>query len=256
MNFNDIENPAYFLDFDGTLVNFADDPEGVYVADELRQALTGLEQITNGAIALISGRSISSLSNLIQLPLSMAGSHGAEWRVGDGDIESVSLESDAFQGIKTSLLSFAEVHGLIVEDKGHAVALHYRVKPELKAVLDDYIDSDLMLGQRTDVRVIRGNCVREIQPKGVDKGVAIARFMGMPPFEGRVPVYVGDDTTDEDGFAWVNDHDGISVKVGTGDSCAKYRLSDPGEVFAFLRGQLDKLRQLNDRTQSRTGSDR
>ncbi|HEY7886410.1 MAG TPA: trehalose-phosphatase, partial [Cellvibrionaceae bacterium] len=105
---------------------------------------------------------------------------------------------------------------------------------------------DLGLSTCEDIRVIAGNCVREIQPTGVDKGVAIARFMGLAQFAGRQPVYIGDDTTDEDGFAWVNKHDGISIKVGEGDTCAKRRLANTGEVFAFLQEQLNKLRPLDE----------
>lgn len=250
------DNMALFLDFDGTLVDFASTPEGVQVPQELLQTLNDLAVQLDGALALVSGRSIDSLSQLVQLPLPIAGSHGAEWRLAAGPVVERDLSSGAFDGIKSKLLQYAEKADLIAEDKGHAVALHYRGKEDLRESLDHFIDTDLRLNERTDMRVIKGNCVREIQPTGVDKGVAIAHFMGMEPFKGRQPVYIGDDTTDEDGFAWVNHNGGVSIKVGEGNTCAGVRLADTGEVFAFLRGQLDKLRQLNDRTQSRAGSNR
>ena len=250
------ENLALFLDFDGTLVDFASTPEGVQVSEQLREVLGGLAVQLNGALALVSGRSIDSLAGLLNLPLAMAGSHGAEWRLAAGPVTKLDLESESFTDIKAKLLKYAAKDDLIAEDKGHAVALHYRGKEHLRESLDYFIYVELGLDARTDVRVIKGNCVREIQPTGVDKGVAIAHFMGMEPFKGRQPVYIGDDTTDEDGFAWVNHNGGVSIKVGDGNTCAGVRLADTGEVFAFLQGQLDKLRQLNDRTQSRAGSNR
>jgi trehalose 6-phosphate phosphatase len=256
MHMTHSENIALFLDFDGTLVDFASTPEGVYVSDELRQVLGGLAVQLNGALALVSGRSLESLSSLLDLPLTMAGSHGAEWRYGDGPLQQSELGNHGFDNVRALLLSFADKHALIAEDKGHAVALHYRTNPDKQPTLEAYIADELGLDQNQEVRVIRGNCVYEIQPVGVDKGVAIARFMSSDPFTGRQPVYIGDDTTDEDGFAWVNAQGGVSIKVGEGPSCAGVRLSDTGEVLAFLQLQLDKLRQLDDRTKFGVGADR
>ncbi|WP_339616381.1 trehalose-phosphatase [uncultured Gilvimarinus sp.] len=256
MNITQTDNIALFLDFDGTLVDFADTPEGVIVSPVLRDVLAQLSLQLNGALALVSGRSIQSLNALVGLPLTMAGSHGAEWRYGDGVLQSAALSNPVFAQVRTQLLGFADKHGLIAEDKGHAVALHYRTNPDKQPTLEAYIADELGLDQNQEVRVIRGNCVYEIQPVGVDKGVAIARFMSSDPFTGRQPVYIGDDTTDEDGFAWVNAQGGVSIKVGEGPSCAGVRLSDTGEVLAFLQLQLDKLRQLDDRTKFGVGADR
>ncbi|WP_052480917.1 trehalose-phosphatase [Gilvimarinus agarilyticus] len=256
MEIKDASKLALFLDFDGTLVDFASTPEGVVVPAALREVLGQLALRLNGALALVSGRSIESLSGLVDLPLTMAGSHGAQWRYGDGPVSHTELASKGFAEIRSLLLSFAEKHHLIAEDKGHAVALHYRKNPAKQPEIEAYIAKELALDDSDLVRVIRGNCVYEIQPVGVDKGVAIARFMSTTPFSGRQPVYIGDDTTDEDGFAWVNAQGGVSIKVGEGPSCANVRLSDTGEVLAFLQLQLDKLRQLDDRTKLGTGANR
>lgn len=256
MQISRLEDVALFLDFDGTLVDFAPTPEGVYVSDELRQVLAGLALQLNGALALVSGRGLESLAGLVDLPLTMAGSHGAEWRFGDGPVMQRELESSQFISIRAKLLSFAEEQGLIVEDKGHAAAIHYRGKEHLRDLVDSYIEDELMLAECTDIRVIKGNCVREIQPVGVDKGVAIAHFMSTYPFAGRRPVYIGDDTTDEDGFAWVNQHEGVSIKVGGGDTCAGVRFSDTGEVLAFLHLQLKRLEEMNERAKSGIGVNR
>ncbi|WP_049720948.1 trehalose-phosphatase [Gilvimarinus polysaccharolyticus] len=256
MKIAQIDKVALFLDFDGTLVNFATTPEGVHVSVELKDMLAQISLHLNGALALVSGRSISSLSGLLDLPLTMAGSHGAEWCYSGGPVQRVDLNNNTFAEIRSALLTFANKHDLIAEDKGHAVALHYRTKMETQPLLETYIADELELDKSEAIRVIRGNCVYEVQPVGVDKGVAIARFMSDAPFKGRQPVYIGDDATDEDGFAWVNAHDGISIKVGDGSSCAKARIANTGEVLAFLKLQLDKLRHQNDRTKPRVGINR
>src|SRR5690554_730932 len=255
MNIKRLENIALFLDFDGTLVDFAPEPESVVVSEPLRDALTQLKRHLKGALALVSGRSIASLSGLLDVPLTMAGSHGAQWRYANGPLHSLGQDSEAFNKLRAQLLHFAADQRVIAEDKGHAVALHYRTQPHKQAALEAYIFTELNLDNNADVRVIRGNCVYEVQPVGFDKGVAIARFMARAPFARRQPVFIGDDTTDEDGFAWVNVHGGISIKVGQGPSCARERLSDTGEVLAFLQRQLEKLRQLDDRAKPRTSTD-
>ncbi|MDO6746948.1 trehalose-phosphatase [Gilvimarinus sp. 1_MG-2023] len=255
MQIDQTQNIALFLDFDGTLVDFAPTPDGVFVSEELTQILGTLAVQLNGALALVSGRTIESLAGLIVLPLTMAGSHGAEWRFGDGPVMSHKLDLTEFAHIKAKLIDYATNAGLIVEDKGHAVALHYRGKEHLREHLDSFIDDQLQLTKRTDIRVIKGNCVREIQPIGVDKGVAVARFMSTHPFAGRQPVYIGDDTTDEDAFAWVNQNGGVSIKVGAGETCAGVHLTDSGEVLAFLKLQLNRLEGVDEKAKSKNGVD-
>lgn len=230
---------ALFLDFDGTLVEFASTPEAVVVSRELQLLLQAWNKALSGAVCLVSGRSLDSLRALVDLPLCMAGSHGSEWWYGRGEVESLALENPSFCKLKTQLQAFAREENLLAEDKGHSLAMHFRQSPEKEAALDTYIDRQLQ--GVTHVRLIKGNCVREIQPQGVDKGTALGHFMQNAPFKGRRPVYLGDDTTDEDAFAWVNQRSGLSVKVGSGETCAQYRLSHCGEVFAFLTTQLKKL---------------
>lgn len=232
---------ALFLDFDGTLVGFADTPEAVEVSQELRTLLTAWHSKLNGALALISGRELSSLQRHVDLPLPMAGSHGAEWWYGTGQVQSLSLINDEFRHIKQQLKILAQQENLLLEDKGKALAIHFRQQPEKEQRLDSYLDEILFRFPSAKVRLIKGNCVRELQPLGVDKGVALARFMQTNPFKDRRPVYLGDDTTDEDAFAWVNMNQGLSIKVGEGPSCARARMNNPGEVFAFLKSQLIKL---------------
>ncbi len=232
---------ALFLDFDGTLVDFAPTPESVEVSEDLRRLLMECHQQLQGALALISGRSLASLQELVALPLSMAGSHGAEWWFGEGETQRLSLNNREFLDMKAQLQSFAGAEGLLAEDKGQALAVHFRQQPEKECLVDRYIEALLARLPDARIRIIKGNCVRELQPQGVDKGTALARFMQNSPFKGRRPVYLGDDTTDEDAFAWVNAKGGLSIKVGRGKTCARERLSSTGEVFAFLQSELVRL---------------
>lgn len=233
----DKRDTALFLDFDGTLVDFAETPEGVEVSQELRDLLKQLFNAFDGAFALVSGRSIESLDLLTRSPeLPVAGSHGAEWRWPDGSRDNLSLDTPEFAQALALVTEFARKRELLLEDKKHSFALHFRKRPDLKSEIDQFLAE--YIEQYEGLRVIYGNCVREIQPLGVDKGMAVARFMQQAPYQGRRPCYMGDDTTDEDAFAWVNDQHGVSIKVGPGASCATERLKTVADALEFLKGLL------------------
>lgn len=233
LNFHEM---AFFLDFDGTLVGFSADPEGVIVSAELRELLVKLHAKLNGALAIISGRSIRSLHSLLRLPqISLAGGHGAEWWF-QGELRQVELNSPNYSVALERILAFAEKNGLLMENKTHSCALHFRRQPDMKTVVDKFIAEHIETLE--GLRVIYGNCVREIQPLGVDKGKAIERFLKYQPFLGRRPVYIGDDTTDEDAFHWVNVNQGVSFKVGSGMTAAQYRLENITAVMDFLQKVL------------------
>lgn len=224
---------ALFLDFDGTLVEFAERPDAVFVSPELRQLLVGFARKLDGALALVSGRSIESLDKLLGLPeIPVAGGHGAEWRL-NGAHQNVQLDSPNFHLAVERITHFADKHGLLTEHKRHSFALHFRDQPELKESVDKFVAANIEILH--GLRVIYGNCVREIQPLGMDKGKAVERFMKIPPFSGRLPIYVGDDTTDEDAFRWVNDNWGVTFKVGSGVTAAQHRLESVAAVMQFLR---------------------
>lgn len=223
---------ALFLDFDGTLVEFADRPESVIVPPNLPVLLAELFKALDGAVALVSGRSIASVDALLNLPsIPIAGGHGAEWRC-DGITQVVELNSPGFSDAVALLTAFATAHDLLFENKSHSFALHFRRHPELKAQVDQFIADHIET--LPELRVIYGNCVREIQPRGMDKGKAVARFMQLPAFTGRHPIYIGDDTTDEDAFQWVNANHGWSIKVGGGVTAAQQRLNSVADVGHYL----------------------
>jgi len=233
------QQKAVFLDFDGTLVQFAERPDAVAVPAELRTLLAQLLVSHQGAVALVSGRTISSIDELLSMPeLPVAGSHGAEWRLSNGERGEMPLASHDFYLATQLLTDYAAAHDLLMEDKVHSIALHFRRQPQLRAQIDRFIEEKIQ--PLKGLRTIYGNCVREIQPLGTDKGRAVARFMSQAPFTNRVPFYFGDDTTDEDAFGWVNVHGGQTFKVGAGATCAQHRLENVDAVRAFLRRMLQE----------------
>lgn len=133
-------------------------------------------------------------------------------------------------------MEFARAHDLILEDKGFSLALHFRQQPQLENKVDKFLSS--LLSPINELEIVPGKLVREIKSVSINKGIVIERLMKRPPFAGRIPYFFGDDVTDEDGFAWINEAEGISVKVGPGATLAQYRVEDVEDVLAFLQKLL------------------
>lgn len=226
---------AFFLDVDGTLLEHADTPDAVRVDGAMRNLLSDLQAGARGALALISGRSVADLDRLFApLALAAAGQHGAERRDGAGRVHRHDFPEAPVRRAAARLAAFAGAHpGLLLEDKGRSLALHYRLAPQLedeaRALVDEVLSE---LGEGFELQ--RGKMVLELRPGGRDKGSSIAEFMAEAPFRGRVPVFVGDDLTDEFGFGVVNGMGGVSVKVGEGTSQARWRIADAAAVRAWL----------------------
>jgi trehalose 6-phosphate phosphatase len=226
---------AFFLDVDGTLLEHADTPDAVRVDGAMRSLLSDLQAGARGALALISGRSVADVDGLFApLRLAVAGQHGAERRDGAGRMHSHAFDEAPVRRAAARLAAFAAAHpGLLLEDKGRSLALHYRLAPQLEDEARALVDEVLVeLGEGFELQ--RGKMVLELRPGGRDKGSAIAEFMAEAPFRGRVPVFVGDDLTDEFGFGVVNGMRGVSVKVGEGPSQARWRIADAAAVRAWL----------------------
>lgn len=232
-------NWCYFLDVDGTLIEIADSPDNVHVDSALLNLIARLHQATDGAVALISGRALSDLDCLLgKLRLPMAGQHGLERRNVAGQLWTHAAPRAARQSIKRALAPILARHpGLLLEDKGLTLALHYRQAPHLAAYARRLM-ARLTHSAGADLEVQYGKCVAEIKPAGVDKGAAVAEYLKESPFKERRPVFIGDDLNDEHGFAEVNKLKGISIKVGKGKSCARYRLPDVTTVRHWLEGAL------------------
>ena len=230
---------ALFLDVDGTLLDFAEQPMAVVVPERLRALLADLHRGCGGALALVSGREIATIDRLFGMPeLAVAGLHGLERRDANGNLWRRPAAGPAFADLEQRLADFVRDHpGVTLEHKRVALAVHYRAAPaqaSAVAALAEALEADLP----AEFRVQRGHQVVEVRPAGADKGTAIGEFLAEAPFTGRRPVFIGDDLTDEHGFEVVNAADGLSVKVGGGPSAASYRLPEPAAVHRWLAASL------------------
>jgi trehalose 6-phosphate phosphatase len=226
---------AYFLDVDGTLIDIADTPDAVHADATLLDLIARLHQASGGAVALVSGRALSFLEHRLGvLHLPLAGQHGLERRDASGRLHVHAATPSAKAAIKRALAPVLARHpGLLLEDKGLTLALHYRQAPQLASYAHRLM-ARLAAEASAGLEVQRGKRVAEVKPAGVDKGTAVAAYLAEPPFSGRRPVYIGDDLNDEHGFTAVNPLDGVSIKVGKGASCARYRLPDVAAVRRWL----------------------
>lgn len=226
---------AYFFDVDGTLVDFADTPAAVRISEHLRQLLQELYQCAGEALAIMSGRPISEIDALfpsVQLPV--AGQHGAERRNAAGRATRHESTQDLTPVRQRLAQAIFDKPGLLLEDKGLSLALHYRRIPGLAGFVHQTMEA-LLPDLQGDYCLQQGKSVVELKPAGRDKGRALLEFMGEHPFAGRTPVFVGDDATDEFGFATVNELGGHSIKVGAGDTVARWRLENVKAVEQWLR---------------------
>ncbi|MFO7304086.1 MAG: trehalose-phosphatase [Gammaproteobacteria bacterium] len=228
---------ALFLDVDGTLLELAETPESVYVPPELRSLLSTTASRLEGALALVSGRTIADLDRLFApLRLCASGVHGAERRGPDGRLIREPLDLSGLHSVREELAAYARSHqGILLEDKGYALAVHFRLAPQLA-------DSVHALTKRIVERLgpqyvlQAGKCVYEIRPSATTKGTAVRTFMQQSPFLARQPIYIGDDVTDEDAFETVNALGGISIRVGeSAPTRATYRLARVADVHKWLR---------------------
>lgn len=226
---------AYFLDIDGTLVDLADTPGAVKLPPTLPGLVEALYTSSGGAIALITGRSIADADRLFsRRRLPIAGQHGHERRSADGSVTQHRVSPRFLDPARLALRSIVERHPkLILEDKGLSLALHYRGAPQLAGSAHRAMRrAQALLGDQYSVHY--GKRVVELTPAGRDKGLAIRAFMREPPFRGKPPVFIGDDVTDEHGFAMVNRLGGDSIKVGPGPTTAHWRLPSVTAVLAWL----------------------
>lgn len=225
---------ALFLDVDGCLLDFSDTPDGVIVPPGLPARLDALAQRLGGALALVSGRTLAGLDRLFApLHLPAAGLHGLERRH-DGIHVASPAAPVALAAVRDEALRLAVRHpGAVVEDKGAAIALHWRIAPQAAAELAAFAAE--AVHRLPGYRLQHGNQVVELRPASADKGDAIAAFLDEAPFRGRLPVFAGDDLTDEHGFGIVNARGGVSVLVGAREpSAARWHLHDPAAVHEWL----------------------
>jgi len=226
---------ALFLDIDGTLLDIAPTPKSAHTARDDCKLVAALYDRAGGALALVSGRSLAMIDELFApLRLPAAGQHGVERRDARGRVHRPRVPSDVLGRAAETIRAFAERHsGLVFENKGYTMALHYRLAPHLAAAAHAVVrEAARALGAGVEVQ--RGKMVAELKPAGHDKGRAIGAFMREKPFAGRVPLFLGDDLTDEHGFRVVQELGGHAVKVGSGPTAARWRLANPAAARAWL----------------------
>jgi trehalose 6-phosphate phosphatase len=241
------ESWAFFLDVDGTLLDIADAPDLVHVDPQLLDLLGSLQRATGGALALVSGRSIADLDRLFDpVRLPAAGLHGAERRDAHGHLHRRPVDG-RLQRVREEFEAWAAARpGTLVEDKGGAIALHFRLAPAQQSAARRLVER-VVASLEGDYVFQEGKLVAEIRPAGVSKATAIRQFTTESPFAGRRPVFIGDDVTDEDGFSAVRDLGGLAVVVGArAQSHAGYCLADVRAVQHWLGDWLARGRDGGD----------
>jgi trehalose 6-phosphate phosphatase len=223
----DLRKCAILLDIDGTILDLAPSPQQVWVPPGLRRTLARLDDLTGGAVALVSGRSLADI-DLIFSPLQLAaiGGHGAELRVA-ADAEPLLRAGPLSAALKRKLASVTEIGpGILAENKGYSLAIHYRLAPDKEDEVRAAVETICAGAAPGSVEILPGKLVVEIKPAGINKADAVCELMSFPPFADRNPIFIGDDITDEPVFGIISRFGGLGFSVG--------------RVFADANGHFDK----------------
>jgi trehalose 6-phosphate phosphatase len=225
---------ALFLDFDGTLVEIADSPGAVQAERHLVDILSAVSDRLGGALAIVSGRPISEIDDhLDHARFAAAGLHGLEIRHRPGGPVSRPNNVSPVGGVRDSLKAFAARNaGILFEDKELAVALHYRNRPDLAAACLETVRTAVK--KHESLQILEGKMVFEVKPATSNKGRAVKRFMAESPYAGRIPVFAGDDVTDEDGFEAARAFGGFGIKIGGGRTAAPRRIESVPQFLRWL----------------------
>ncbi len=231
-----LDQCAILLDIDGTLLDLAPTPREVWVPPGLAKTLNGLLDKTAGALALVSGRSLNDI-DLIFAPeqYPAVGGHGAEMRVA-ADSEAVATHAPPMdKELKRRLAAIAKLSpGILLEDKGYSLALHYRLAPHAEKAIYaavSLIRADL---PNAPIEVLPGKCVCEIKHSGFNKATGVLELMSHEPFRGRCPIFIGDDVTDETVFAILPDLGGLAFSVGRRATGVADHFDEPRDVREWL----------------------
>ncbi|HIJ61698.1 MAG TPA: trehalose-phosphatase [Rhodospirillaceae bacterium] len=236
---------AWFLDLDGTLLDIAASPSHVDVPEGLVPTLSSLRAAAHGALAVVSGRQVQQLRTLLEpLRPAAAGLHGLEIVTPDGLRHGTKKPLPPVGNLRRLLQeAVAEIPGVEFENKGPALAIHYRQVPSAFAQLRRIVDAAAV--RHRGFELLEGKMVFEFRPRDIHKGTAIREFMAIPPFAGRVPFFAGDDRTDEDGFRMVHEMGGLSVRVGDADqpTAAGHTIESPAALRLWLAEAAEMLRR-------------
>jgi trehalose 6-phosphate phosphatase len=242
-----LSETAVLLDIDGTLLDFAPTPREVWVPPTLAKALNRLLKRTNGALALVSGRSLNDI-DLIFAPdqFPAVGGHGAEMRL-EPDSESVAARAPPLdKELKRRLAAIAKLSpGILLEDKGYSLALHYRLAPHAERAIYEAVSLIRADLPNAPIEVLPGKQVCEIKHSGFTKATGVRELMTYEPFRGRRPFFIGDDVTDESVFAIMPDLDGLAFSVGRRVKGVAGHFDAPSDVREFLAHLLDDERDAS-----------
>lgn len=242
-----LSETAVLLDIDGTLLDLMPTPREVWVPPGLIKTLNRLYKRTGGALALVSGRSLNDI-DLIFAPdqFPAVGGHGAEMRL-EADADAVAAHAPPLdKELKRRLAAIARLSpGILLEDKGYSLALHYRLAPHAEKAIYEAVS--LIRADLPDapIEVLPGKCVCEIKHSGFTKASGVRELMTHPPFKGRRPFFIGDDVTDETVFAIMPDLDGIAFSVGRRARGVAGHFDAPSDVREFLAHLLDDERDAS-----------
>lgn len=225
---------ALLLDVDGTLIDIGPSPFEVDVPDTLKDTLVRLHDLSGGALALVSGRPVRDLDKLFApLRLPSVGGHGAELRLSDAATARIA---DLPDDMRRQLISAVTPgSGLEYEDKGYSVALHYRKAPQHEDRLRAHVAASRVAFPAVDTEVLPGKAMFEVKRPGINKGEGVRKVMAQPPFAGRMPVFIGDDITDEAAFSAMPEFGGMAFAVGFAFEGASGAFSSPDQVRLALR---------------------
>jgi trehalose 6-phosphate phosphatase len=210
----DLKTIALLLDVDGTIIDIGPSPTEVHVSAELLESLKHLFDLTDGAVALVSGRPINDVDRLFApLRLPVVGGHGAEMRLRDNEV--FYWAKPLPQDLRQRLADAAKIDtDIVVEDKNYSLALHYRKAPQKAEDLRRHVAASRTAFPAEPTELLLGKAMLEIKRPGINKGNSIRRLMTHPPFTGRVPVFIGDDVTDESVFEVLPEIGGKGFSVG------------------------------------------
>ncbi|WP_426443524.1 trehalose-phosphatase [Bradyrhizobium genosp. P] len=238
-----LSQTAVLLDIDGTLLDFAPTPREVWVPPDLSKTLKRLHERTNGALALVSGRSLNDI-DLIFAPdvFPAIGGHGAEMRL-PTDSEAVAAHAPPLdKELKRRLAAIAKLSpGILLEDKGYSLALHYRLAPQAEKAIYEAVSLIRAELPNAPIEVLPGKSVCEIKASGFTKATGVRELMMHEPFKGRRPFFIGDDVTDETVFAIMPDYNGLAFSVGRRATGVAGQFDAPSDVREFLAHLLDDV---------------
>lgn len=235
---------ALFLDVDGTLIDLAASPSQVIVPAELVADLDRVQQALGGAVALVSGRTIADLDALFDpLQLRAAGVHGAEIRFEPeaaimATPKAIRLPNDLWRSLTQRLETLP---GIFAENKRYSFAIHYRAAPAFGPRLSEILQDFIVAHDGIELHLIEAHLAFELKGGAFHKGLAIAAFLSRAPFEGRIPIFIGDDSTDEAGFDAVQQAGGLAYAVGTARPHVNRVFASPGEVRNWIREFISQM---------------